>query len=447
MDYQKIWNTALSEIKQDISSSSFKTWFGGSKVLEYREEETKNLMVVGVQNNFIKEQLESRYRGRLCEIIGKRESREVKIVFVVSGSGKSSPTNTEPIFSGVVENLIVNHRRFDVLNLNHSFENFVVGESNNIAYLSSRQVADNLGGVYNPFLIYGECGVGKTHLIQAIGNCVLAKYVNSRVVYASAEHFTNDYIESLRNKSQVQFRQKYRNVDLLIVDDVQFFGGKESTQDEFFNTFNELYLSGKQIVLVSDRHPRELGRVKERLISRFLGGMTAHIGVPDLELRTAILRSKCQQRNVMLSDEIINYVAVASEGGAREIEGLLVSVLSLFKLSGGKISLEEIKQHLGDGVKSKIPASKKQIIEAVSLHFGIAYEQVRSDSRKASVAFARQVLMYLLRKYLKISLSEIGEVVGGRDHSTVIYGISKVEALVLGGGDTKDEILRIEAVF
>src|SRR3989338_8380014 len=252
MEGQKIWASILAGIKSQISSSTFKTWFAGSFVLDYNKTEKKN---------------------------GLLQTREF---FVVSKNDwQGVLEKNEPLFSGVAPTYIGISRKIDGLNPNHTFENFVVGSSNNLAFLAFNQVGGNLGSVYNPLFVYGPTGVGKTHLLQACGNAVLLEIVDAKVLYVSAEKFTNDYIESLRDRTMAAFRQKYRGVDLLLVDDVQFLAGKESTQDEFFYTFNELYLSGRQIVLAADRHPRELGRLKERLVSRFLGGMAVDVARPD----------------------------------------------------------------------------------------------------------------------------------------------------------------------
>ena len=338
-------------------------------------------------------------------------------------------------------------RKIDGLNPNHTFENFVVGSSNNLAFLAFNQVGGNLGSVYNPLFVYGPTGVGKTHLLQACGNAVLLEIVDAKVLYVSAEKFTNDYIESLRDRTMAAFRQKYRGVDLLLVDDVQFLAGKESTQDEFFYTFNELYLSGRQIVLAADRHPRELGRLKERLVSRFLGGMAVDVARPDLELRTAILKAKCRERKLNLNDEIIDYIARQCSNEVRELEGVLVQVLSLIRISG-KISLLQIKTAIERGRKNVVikPAPGK-IIEAVSRHFKIASGDICGLRRKARLVRARQVLMYLLRQELGLPLGVIGDLIGGRDHSTVLYGIERVSKEMAADRSKNDEVLRIRSLF
>lgn len=443
MESQKIWAGALSEIKELLSASSFKTWFGGASLLEHKKEDGGDLLVVGVRNNFIKEQLQTKFLNTIETAVKKRGIENPKLVFVVSK--QESRSLSDPLFSGQNQTLIVK-RRNDVLNISYTFENFAVGPSNNIAYIAAGQVASNPGTSYNPLLIYGPTGVGKTHLAQAVGNDVSQKAIGAKVLYVSAEKFTNDYIESLRNHTQGAFREKYRSCDLLIVDDIHFFAGKESTQDEFFNTFNELFLSNKQLVLVSDKHPKHLGKIKERLISRFLGGFCVDVAFPDFELRCAILTMKCKQKGVTLAEDLVREIASSADGGARELEGMLVSVLSVIRLGGGKISASEIQKHIvRDSSVLWGPAlTPEKILSVVSKYFGVTLNQIKSQSRKLGVSYARQVAMYLLRKHLAISLVEIGGCCGGRDHATVIHSIDKIEALVSGGGQGLDEILRIE---
>jgi len=446
MEGQKVWNTILTAVKEQVSSSTYKTWFSGSYALDYKKNCEKNLLIIALKNNFLKEQVETRYLPIISEIAKKKATGKVEVVFVVAQKTNPQNTTSEPIFSGIAPNLIVNNRKAETLNPNHTFENLVVGSSNNLAYLAAKQVADNPGSTYNPLLFYGPTGVGKTHLLQAIGNEVLNKSIEPKVLYASCEKFTNDYLESLTNKTQASFRNKYRSLDLLLVDDVQFLAGKDSTQDEFFNTFNELYLSGRQIVLVSDRHPKELSRLKERLVSRFLGGMVVNVGVADLEMKMAILRTKCQGKGIDLDNQLISYVAQACDGGARELEGVLISILPLVKFSGGKISVDTVKALVEAGrIKPVQKLTPQKIIQAVCSYFKIKSEDLNSPSRKYSLALARQILMYLMRKELDLPLEQIGQFIGGRDHSTVIHGIEKIEREISQNPTRRDDLLRIKS--
>lgn len=443
MEGQKIWNNILGSLKEQVTPTVFKTWFAGSFVLDYKKNENSNLLIVAVKNNFLKEQIEQKYLPKLVEV-AKEKNGKIDFAFVVSASAKSSQAKEGPIFSGNALNYIGKGKTQDSVNPGHSFSNFVVGFSNNIAYLASTQVAANPGSLYNPLFIFGPTGVGKTHLMQAIANEILTKSVNAKVLYASAEKFTNDYIESLNNKGQQAFRAKYRNIDVLLVDDIQFLAGKESTQDEFFFTFNELYLSGKQIICVSDRHPRDLSRLKERLVSRFLGGMTVDLGLPDYEMRVAIINQKCKERGVKLPEEIVTFLAKNSSGGARELEGALITAIASLKLAGDQASFEGLKASLEKKLTSSAPVSPGKIIIAVCKHFKITNADLTSSSRKATLVYARQVLMFLLRSELALPLEQIGHILGGRDHSTVIHGVSKIETLRTDP-EKNDEILRIKS--
>lgn len=448
MDGQKLWNNILIGVKSQVTASSFKTWFAGSQVLDFQKKGEKDLLVVAVKNNFIKEQLEKKFSEMLCQIAKEKGFRGLELLFVVSNQPKEDSKVDKPLFTGVVPGYFANYKNSKTLNPNYTFENFVVGESNNLAYAAAKHIIDNLGAAYNPLLLWGPTGVGKSHLLQAIGNLALGQYENLQVVYVNSERFTNDYIDSLRNKTQAAFRRKYREVDLLLVDDIQFFSAKESTQDEFFYTFNELYLSQKQLVMATDQHPKDLSRVKERLISRFLGGMAVNIGLPDLEMKTAIIKVKCQNQNIMLNGEIVDYLVQNCDGGARELEGLLTSLFAHMKLAGSKLSIEDIMSIVGkQNSKLSLTITPQKIIKAVCGYFKIDPGLITSKSRKANLVSARQTLMYLLRRRSNLALDEIGDLLGGRDHSTVIYGVEKIEKSIISNQIKKDEILRIESLM
>ena len=445
MEGQNLWSKILKEVRKKISASNFKTWFLGSTVLEYKKGEDANLLVVGVKNNFIKEQVDSRYRAVINEAAQKAFGQKIEIVFVVVSLNKIKPTG--PIFSGIPQNVASGGRRDESLSPILTFENLVVGNSNNLAYLAAVNVAGAPGVSYNPLLVWGPTGVGKTHILQAIGHEVLAGKEDAKVLYTTSEKFTNDYLESLRERSQAAFRHKYRRLDLLLVDDLQFLAGKESTQDEFFSTFNELYLRDKQIVVACDRHPKELGKLKERLISRFLGGMVVDIGLPDLEMRTAIIKSKCKMRGIDLEEEIVDYLAHSAHGGVRELEGMVILMLSLAKLAPGKIDLGQVKELvLKNGTLQPKPP-KEAVVSAVADFYRVDIRDLCGPSRKSRLVVARQALMYLLRKNLALPLVEIGQLLGGRDHSTVIHGVEKLEKIIDHDQLRRDEIFRIWAFF
>ncbi len=445
---QKIWTDVLSGLKLKVSSSTFRTWFLGSYVLDYKEDGDKNFLIVGVKNAFLKEQIEKRYLAEIKAILDGKNIKNIDLIFVVAQKETASFENSKkPLFTGVANHYLALGRNPESLNPHHTFGNFVVGQSNNLAYLAGTQTATQLGKLYNPLVLYGPTGVGKTHLLQAVGNEVLAKYEDAKVLYVTAEKFTNDYLESLANKTQGAFRQKYRSVHLLIVDDIQFLAGKESTQDEFFHTFNDLYLSGKQIIAACDRHPKELGKLRDRLVGRFLGGMCTDMGLPDLEMRVSIIRLKCGERGINLSEEMVNYIASECLGGVRELEGMITTVLAHVKLSGSNKLTDDFKNVLTKSRKTNSVLSIQTIIDAVCKHYKTDISQIRGSSRKASLVITRQVLMYLLRKELGLPLEVIGEMVGGRDHSTVIYGVDKVSSNIKTNRTIHDDLLRVQELF
>lgn len=448
MSGQKIWSGVVAGLKSQISASMYRAWFGGSHVVGFRRDGAKNILVVGVRNNFIKEQIQSRYLSIISKSLREKGFGDTDVVFEIPSKAQADDrVQSAPLFSGVAPTYLATFRKVENLNPAHTFENFVVGSSNNLAYLAASQAMVGLGKTYNPLFIYGPVGVGKTHLLQACGNEVLTKYVEARVLYVSAEKFTNDYIESLRNRSTPAFRTKYRGVDLLLVDDVHFLSGKESTQEEFFYTFNDLVLAGRQVALAADRHPSELVRIQERLGSRFLGGMTVDIGRPDWELRIGILRAKCKEQGMELDDEIIAYIAQVCQSSARELEGVLVQVLSIVKLAG-RPSLDEVKSAVELHRERLRPQpTPGKIIEAVAKNFKVAVGDLCGPRRKASLVRARQILIYLLRVELGLPLESVGALVGGRDHSTVLYSVEKVEREVLASQVWKDQLARIRQTF
>ena len=446
-DGQKVWSTVLSSLKLSISSSTYRTWFSGSYVLDYKPKENGGLLVIGVKNAFLKEQIEKRYQDKIESILTIEGLANVQVVFVVSQKEPEAVKfKNTPLFTGVANQYFGSMRSPESLNPRHTFDNFVVGQSNNLAYLVATQTALQLGKLYNPLVFYGPTGVGKTHLIQAVGNEILAKYEDAKVLYVTAEKFTNDYLESLSNKTQGAFRQKYRNVHVLIVDDIQFFAGKESTQDEFFHTFNDLYLSGKQIIAASDRHPKELGKLRDRLVTRFLGGMCTDLGLPDLEMRLSIIRAKCNEQQVNLQEEMINYLASECLGGVRELEGMLTSAIAHIRLSGASDVTSELKGLIANSRRNKT-VDVQTVIDAVCKYYQTNMGEIKGPSRKASLVAARQVLMYLLRKELGLSLEVIGGLIGGRDHSTIIYGVDKISSLSRSNRNMQDELLRIQELF
>lgn len=444
---QKVWSDVLSTFKSQVTSATFRTWFSGSYVLEYKTVGDKNVLIIAVGNAFLKEQIERRYLPLINSFLAKKDLFDIEVLFVVSQKENKVVDVSAPLFSGIAQELNTNYKKVESISAENSFDNFVVGQSNNLAYTAAKSISGSMGKIYNPFFIYGPTGVGKTHLLQAVGNDVLSSHVDPKVLYVTAEKFTNDYIESLKNKTQEAFRFKYRKVDLLLVDDVQFLAGKESTQDEFFHTFNDLLLSSKQVVLACDRHPKELGRLKERLVSRFLGGMAVDIGLLDVEMKTAIIRLKCARRGIQLDAELVDFISQNCGGSARELEGLLTMVLAHIKIKGSSNFLQIKAAVVKTNQETQAKPTIAKITEAVSRHFKIDWGDIKGQSRKPKIVYARQAAMYFLRREVGLSLPQIGYMFGGRDHSTVIHSVNKMENIVKVDVEKRDEILRIKSIF
>ena len=319
------------------------------------------------------------------------------------------------------------------LNPNYTFDTFVVGNNNKLAHAASLAVAESPGEVYNPLFLYGGVGLGKTHLMHSIAHFIQSNNPDVKILYVSSETFTNELIEAIRNgnnTAMTKFREKYRNIDVLLIDDIQFIIGKESTQEEFFHTFNELYLAKKQIVISSDKPPKDMETLEERIRSRFECGLTADIGSPDYETRMAILRRKEEMDNFHLDDEILKYIATNIKSNIRELEGALNKLLAYSNLEKTEITMEVAMKELQNIISPDKPReiTPQLIIDVVCEHFHITKEQMISKSRSNDIAKPRQIAMYLCKNMTGVSLENIGELLGGRDHSTVIHGINKVEA-------------------
>jgi chromosomal replication initiator protein len=423
---RELWDEALSVIRNRISRQSFEAWF---RPLSLGAVEDHRIHVL-LPNRFFKEWFEEHYLGLLRSALEDLLFTKVEVVLLLP--------EKEAAASALVREEPAHHRasrrpREGVAQFNpkYSFDSFVVGSSNQFAHAACLAVAEQLSKAYNPLFIYGGVGLGKTHLLHAIGHLALQRNPRIKVSYVSSEKFTNDLINAIRFDATVEFRNRYRSLDLLLIDDIQFIAGKERTQEEFFHTFNDLYDSSKQLVISSDSLPREIPTLEERLRSRFEWGLIADIQPPDLETKAAILRKKAQAEGVRLPDEVSLFIAKHAKSNIRELEGSLVRLVAHASFTNREVSLELAQEVLKDltAEQQRLPTIPS-IQKAVAEFYGVRVEDLRSRGRNKSIVLPRQVAMYLCREIVKASLPDIGEGFGGKDHSTVIHSCEKVKRMI-----------------
>lgn len=421
-DIKHIWNQALSIIEKELSKPSFETWLMPAKALDF----SNNIFQIAVPNDFARDWLESRYYNLIKDTLKTVLNHPVEVKFVI-------PTTTRPNSSNVSipdkTTFLADESFSTYLNPKYNFDTFVVGNSNRFAHAASLAVAEAPANAYNPLFIYGGVGLGKTHLMHAIGHYVLVQNPLAKVVYVSSEKFTNEMINSIRDDKAEEFRNRYRNMDILLIDDIQFLAGKERTQEEFFHTFNALHEANKQIIISSDRPPKEIPTLEDRLRSRFEWGLITDIQPPDLETRIAILRKKAQLENMQLpDDEVMIFIANKIQANIRELEGALTRVMAFSSLGDREITIELA----ADALKDILPANRPKLIsitmiqQVVAEFYSLKLEDFKAKKRTRSVAFPRQIAMYLAREITDNSLPKIGEEFGGRDHTTVIHAYDKI---------------------
>jgi chromosomal replication initiator protein len=438
MNPEQAWQAALGQLEMEMNKATFDTWVRGTRFLSYEN----GTFLIGVENGYARDWLEDRLTGLARKILTGIWGQAVEVKFEIGKSelpDEADSFEEEDAFSsaspegpGVV---LPPRPAGNNLNPRYTFSSFVVGNSNRLAHAASLAVADNPAQAYNPLFIYGGVGLGKTHLLHAMGNLCLEHGL--MVLYVTSEDFTNDLINSIRSHTTDAFREKYRRIDVLLIDDIQFIAGKESTQEEFFHTFNALHGQNRQLVLSSDRPPKAMVTLEERLRSRFEWGLTADIQPPDIETRMAILRSKAERAGRTLPPELLETIARRVQSNIRELEGALIRVLALSDLSGTPIGPELVESALADMLPKNRRVAPTTIIEAVATQFGIAQDQMLGRERSKDVVLPRQIAMYLIREETNASLPEIGKALGGRDHTTVMYGCDKINELM-----EKDDKLR-----
>jgi len=437
MTNEQLWRAVLGELELLISRPNFTTWLTNTFVVSF----DNNQMVIGVPNAFTKAWLENKYHASIVHAVKNITTLDgVQISYRVEGSKGQSPTvppnqldpipQTDRAPSPSVP--LVSAEQNQTLNPRYSFESFVTGKSNELARAACLAVTDRPGQVYNPLFIYGGAGLGKTHLMQAIGNAMLTLQPGARVLYVSSEKFTNEFIQAIGRGNSEKFKQRYRTVDLLMVDDIQFLSGKEGTQEEFFHTFNALHQANKQIVLTSDRPPKSIPALENRLVSRFEWGMIADIAQPDLETRIAILATKCKEKNYALSSDVLHFIGTNVQSNVRELEGALNRVIAFHQLNNTLPSLESTKHLLSSVARApkRGGVTPRQIIQIVADFYDLKVPDLLGASRKKELVVPRQIAMYLMREELQSSFPSIGLELGDRDHTTAMHACSKISALV-----------------
>jgi chromosomal replication initiator protein len=435
-----IWENTLEQIKTELTEASYRTWFQETDLMQLNND----WAVIKAETQFHKDWLNNNYtdliQKNLYEVIG--EKPEVQIIIDGEELDNTKKVAAEPAADNAPPE-VPSHKQ---LNMNNTFETFVIGSGNRFSHAASLAVAEAPAKAYNPLFIYGGVGLGKTHLMHAIGHYVLEHRPNAKVAYLSSEKFTNEFINSIRDNKTESFRNKYRNVDVLLIDDIQFLAGKESTQEEFFHTFNALHEDNKQIVISSDRTPKEIPTLEDRLRSRFEWGLITDITPPDLETRIAILRKKCEEEKVEIPNEAMIYIANNIQTNIRELEGALTRVAAYSKLSNQPLTPDMVSEALKDIVSQNKPKkiTITDIQEVVAEHYGVQIEEFLSKKRTKSIAFPRHIAMYLARELTDNSLPKIGEVFGGRDHTTVIHAHEKISKLLTEDELFKDELEEIE---
>lgn len=438
MDATQAWQAAQAQLQSEMSKASYETWVRSAELVKFDQ----NCFTIGVQNAYARDWLESRLSSTVSRLLTGIMNLPQAVQFVVWHKDYDALESTLPVEDSLIQIEEQLQRPANPsLNGRYTFDNFMVGSSNRLAHAACMAVAENPAHAYNPLFLYGGVGMGKTHLLQAIGNAAAARGL--QVLYVSSEEFTNDLINAIRTHNTPAFRDRYRRIDVLLIDDIQFIAGKESTQEEFFHTFNTLHGQDKQIVMSSDRPPKALVTLEERLRSRFEWGLTADIQPPDIETRIAILRSKAERAGRSVQPEILEMIARSIQSNIRELEGALTRVLAYSDLRDQPLTTDLVNTALVDFLPQRSSLNADGVVRAVAHSFGITTDKLLGRDRSRNAALPRQVAMYLLREEANVSLPQIGEAMGGRDHTTVIYACEKVADLIERDDRLRRQIIQI----
>lgn len=439
MNIEQAWQSVLGQLQMEMPKASFDTWVRDTHPVRFED----GIMTIGVRNAYARDWLESRLASTVSRLLIGILDTNVSVEFIVTQGEEEIPQVVE-MTTSQEEDRPAPLQRNVTLNPRYTFENFVVGSGNRLAHAACLAVTEKPARAYNPLFVYGGVGLGKTHLLHAIGNACHVRGLS--VLYVSSEEFTNDLINAIRTHATQAFREKYRSIDVLLVDDIQFIAGKESTQEEFFHTFNTLHGQNKQIIISSDRPPKALVTLEERLRSRFEWGLTADIQPPDMETRLAILRYKAEQTGRFIPDDILETISRRVQSNIRELEGALNRILAFADLSGVSLTPNLVDVALSDLLPQRGDLEPQKIVNLVASYFNLSAEKLLGRDRSRNVALPRQIAMYILREEANVSLPQIGEVLGGRDHTTVMYAIDKISKEIKGdsGSAVGRDIMKIK---
>lgn len=431
----QIWQKAQDRIKEAIGASSYNTWFSSINI----HEKPPNTLVIETPDEFFKNWIIEHFEKDVRIIIGELSPLDITIEYTVNPD-VIGQNEALPIIEMVDESTPNNLRTVQINSL-FTFENFVVGSSNRFASAAGMAVADSPAKAYNPLFIYGQVGLGKTHLLQAITNKMHRKFPHLKICYLTSETFTNDLIDAIRHRSTSQFRKKYRDIDVLLIDDIQFIAGKESTQEEFFHTFNFLHENHKQIIITSDRPPKEISNLEERLSSRFAWGLIADIQPPDFETRVAILKKKVEQAGSNIPDDVVIFIAEEIKTNIRELEGALIRVAAYAQMEDRLVTLERTKFVLKDMVRETAKTISIEMIQKIVANFyNVSVLELRAKRRNKNIVLARQLAMFLSRTHTNMSLPEIGSAFGGKDHTTVLHSCKKIDQMIKDDSDIRNTV-------
>ena len=432
MDNLRLWHKFLQLIKEEVGSDNFKTYFLKT-LLKSNNGQT---ITLSTPSAFIKENLAQKYQTLIEEAFEKILGKRLQLQIVVK-ENTDTPLVEEDFFQ-------VPQTQTSYLNPKFTLKNFVVGPTNNVAYAAAQAVYQNPGISYNPLFIYGGTGVGKTHLMIGIGNAILSKKPHTNIIYSPSEKFMNDYVEAIKTNKMGDLRAKYRSPEVLLIDDIQFFSGREGTQEEFFHTFNEIISKNSQIVLTSDRSPHEIAKLEERLKSRFAGGLMIDIQAPDFDTRMAILRAKCEEQKVILSEEALQILAASFDTNIRELEGKLMGILQLLKAQNLSPTMENISQHLKLPASQNLKIEPKQVLNAVCNYFNLSQKDLLGAKRQKELVLPRHLTMFILSEHLNMTVEKIGQILGKRDHTTVMHGRDKIKKLVSADREVRRMLTEIK---